>query len=101
MLSLILKLHYLILKKQENFRKAFDNFNIAKIARYKENKVEKLLENAGIIRNRRKIEAVIHNAKQIPFATFNPDTPTTAIAMTNLETLKEKGTEFRPGFHVT
>jgi len=52
-----------ILQKRENFRKAFDNFDFKKIAKYNEQKVEELLNDAGIIRNRLKIEAVIVNAK--------------------------------------
>jgi len=52
-----------ILKKRENYRKAFDNFNYNKVAKYVEQKVEKLMENRGIIRNRLKIEAFITNAK--------------------------------------
>jgi DNA-3-methyladenine glycosylase I len=54
-----------ILKKKDNFFKAFDDFNIDKIARYTEKKKEKLMQDAGIIRNRLKIEATIHNAKCI------------------------------------
>jgi DNA-3-methyladenine glycosylase I len=52
-----------ILKKRENYRKAFDHFDAAKIARYDENKVAELLANAGIVRNRLKIAATIQNAK--------------------------------------
>jgi len=52
-----------ILQKRENFRTAFDNFDYNKIAKYNEQKVEDLLNNKGIIRNRGKIEAVIANAK--------------------------------------
>ena len=54
-----------ILKKKENFFKAFDDFNIEKVARYTEKKKEKLMLDAGIIRNRLKIEATVHNAKVI------------------------------------
>lgn len=54
-----------ILKKKANFFRAFDNFEIAKVARYSEKKKEKLLGDAGIIRNRLKVEAAIHNAKTI------------------------------------
>ncbi len=54
-----------ILKKKDNFFKAFDNFNIDKVSRYSEKKKEKLMQDAGIIRNRLKIEAAIHNAKCI------------------------------------
>jgi DNA-3-methyladenine glycosylase I len=52
-----------ILKKRENFREAFDQFNADKIAQYNENDVEKLMNNSGIIRNRLKIKAAISNAK--------------------------------------
>lgn len=54
-----------ILKKKDNFFKAFDHFDIQKIARYSEKKINKLLQDEGIIRNRLKIEATIHNSKQI------------------------------------
>ena len=50
-----------VLHKRENFRTAFDQFNPAKVARYKEKKVRALLQDAGIIRNRMKIEAAITN----------------------------------------
>ncbi len=52
-----------ILDKRDNFRKAFDNFDPDKIARYTPARIEKLLKNAGIIRNRLKIEAAVANAK--------------------------------------
>ncbi len=51
-----------ILKKQENFRKAFHNFDVRKIARYGDRDRERLLLDAGIIRNRLKIDAAIQNA---------------------------------------
>jgi DNA-3-methyladenine glycosylase I len=53
-----------MLKKRENFRKAFDNFQPEKIARYGEKKIAALMENRGIIRNRRKILAAVNNARQ-------------------------------------
>ncbi len=53
----------IILNKRENFRKAFSNFQPEKIAKYNSKKVERLLENQGIIRNKLKIEATINNAK--------------------------------------
>ncbi len=52
-----------VLKKRENYRKAFDNFDVKKVAKYNEKKIEKLLQNAGIIRNRLKIKSAIRNAK--------------------------------------
>jgi DNA-3-methyladenine glycosylase I len=52
-----------ILKKRENFRLAFDNFDPVKIAKYDQSKVENLLTDAGIIRHRGKIEAAINNAQ--------------------------------------
>ena len=54
-----------ILKKKDNFFLAFDEFNIDKVARYSDKKKEKLMQDAGIIRNRLKIEATIHNARVI------------------------------------
>ena len=52
-----------ILKKRENYRKAFDNFDAAKIARYQARDVQRLLGDAGIVRNRLKVAATIQNAK--------------------------------------
>jgi DNA-3-methyladenine glycosylase I len=54
-----------ILKKKDNFFRAFDQFEIKKVARYSETKKATLLQDAGIIRNRLKIEAAIHNAQCI------------------------------------
>jgi DNA-3-methyladenine glycosylase I len=54
-----------ILKKADNFRKAYDNFNIAKVATYGETDVTRLLNDAGIIRNRLKVNAAIVNAQKI------------------------------------
>ena len=55
---------YTILSKRENFRAAFDQFDYQKIAEYSEDKVEELIQNAGIIRNRLKILATINNAQK-------------------------------------
>ena len=52
-----------ILNKRQNFKKAFDNFDPKKIARYNKRQIARLLKDAGIIRNRQKIEATIKNAK--------------------------------------
>lgn len=54
-----------ILKKEQSFRKAYSNFNIKKIAAYSEQDRERLLADAGIIRNKLKVNAVIENAKTI------------------------------------
>lgn len=54
---------YTVLSKRENYRKAFDQWDAKKIARYTDKKVEKLLEDPGIIRNRLKVLATISNAK--------------------------------------
>jgi DNA-3-methyladenine glycosylase I len=53
-----------ILRKRENYRKAYDGFDPNKVAQYDENKLNELLQNEGIIRNRKKIEASINNAKK-------------------------------------
>ena len=52
-----------ILRKRENFRKAFDDFNPEKIARYTPKKVERLMQDAGIVRNRAKIEGAVGSAR--------------------------------------
>ncbi|MEA4918730.1 DNA-3-methyladenine glycosylase I [Proteiniphilum sp.] len=54
-----------ILKKEQSFRKVYDNFNIKKIAEYTETDRQRLLADAGIIRNKLKINAAIENAKTI------------------------------------
>ncbi len=53
-----------ILKKRENYRRAFDNFDAARIARYSERDVERLLADTGIVRNRLKIAATVNNAQR-------------------------------------
>jgi DNA-3-methyladenine glycosylase I len=65
-----------ILKKRDNYKKAFDNFNPKIVANYKKNKIEELLNNEGIVRNKLKINSTIQNAKvflqiQKEFKTFN------------------------------
>ena len=52
-----------VLNKREDFRKAYDNFDIDKICNYDDNKVQKLLQNEKIIRNKLKIKASVNNAK--------------------------------------
>lgn len=52
-----------VLKKRENYRRAFDSFDAERIARYDDNKIKELLNNEGIIRNRLKITSAITNAK--------------------------------------
>ena len=52
-----------ILKKRENFRKAFAGFDVKKVAKFDERKVESLMQDEGIIRNRLKVHAAINNAK--------------------------------------
>ncbi len=55
---------YTILRKRENYRRAFDGFDPEKVARYDDRKLEALLTDPGIIRNRRKVEAAINNARR-------------------------------------
>lgn len=52
-----------ILRKREAYREAFDNFEVEKVARYTDKRIEKLLKNEGIIRNRLKINSAVNNAK--------------------------------------
>lgn len=65
-----------ILKKREEYRKAFDNFDAVKIACYSDRKIQKLLQNNGIIRNRLKVHAAVTNARaflkiQKQYGSFN------------------------------
>lgn len=65
-----------ILKKRENYRAAFDNFDPARVARYDKRRINRLLLNPGIVRNRLKIASAVSNAKQVlnvqdEFASFN------------------------------
>ncbi len=65
-----------ILRKRENFKKAFDNFDYKKVAKYDENKMQELMLDAGIIRNQLKIRAAVSNAVafmevQKEFGTFS------------------------------
>ena len=53
---------YTVLKKREHYREVFDHFDPIKIAAYDESKVEQLLQDSGIIRNKLKVRAIIHNA---------------------------------------
>jgi DNA-3-methyladenine glycosylase I len=53
----------IVLKKREAYRKAFDNFDVNKIAKYNQRKIESLMKDAGIIRNRLKIESAVTNAR--------------------------------------
>ncbi|OFX87190.1 MAG: DNA-3-methyladenine glycosylase [Bacteroidetes bacterium GWF2_33_16] len=52
-----------ILNKRENFRKAFDDFDYEKVARYDQHKIDELLQNEGIIRNKLKVNGTVKNAK--------------------------------------
>ncbi|WP_425234771.1 DNA-3-methyladenine glycosylase I [Ulvibacterium sp.] len=65
-----------ILRKRENFRKAFDNFDYKKIAAYDQSKIDTLLQDPGIVRNKLKVNATVSNAKafmevQREFGTFS------------------------------
>lgn len=53
-----------ILRKRENYRAAFDNFDPERIARYDVNKIESLLQDAGIVRNRLKVQSAVTNAQK-------------------------------------
>ena len=54
-----------ILRKRENYRRAFDNFDPKRVAKYDERKIAKLLSDVGIIRNRLKINSAIQNARAV------------------------------------
>ncbi|MEE9911748.1 MAG: DNA-3-methyladenine glycosylase I [Deltaproteobacteria bacterium] len=55
---------YTILKRRDNYRRAFDNFDPQKVAKFSPARIEKLLQNPGIIRNRLKIESTVGNARR-------------------------------------
>jgi DNA-3-methyladenine glycosylase I len=55
---------YTVLRKRDNYRMAFDDFDAAKVARYDETRIAALLNNPGIIRNRQKVTAAVHNAQR-------------------------------------
>ena len=81
-----------VLNKRESFRQAFDNFNIDKIINYSDEKIQELLQNKGIIRNRLKINATINNSKifkdiQKEYGTFSKYLET----FTNNEVIYEIG----------
>tara|TARA_R110000868_G_scaffold218576_2_gene469101 strand:+ start:30236 stop:30799 length:564 start_codon:yes stop_codon:yes gene_type:complete len=65
-----------VLKKRAHYRKVFDGFDVRKVAEYDERKIEKLLKDPGIIRNRLKVNSAVRNAKvflkiQMEFGTFD------------------------------
>ena len=81
-----------VLNKRESFRQAFDNFNIDKIINYSDEKIQELLQNKGIIRNRLKINVTINNSKifkdiQKEYGTFSKYLET----FTNNEVIYEIG----------
>jgi DNA-3-methyladenine glycosylase I len=64
-----------ILRKRDGYRKAFDDFDVAKVARYTPKRIEKLLADPGIVRNRLKVASTVNNAQRIleldrPFSEF-------------------------------
>lgn len=82
-----------VLNKREDFRKAFDDFQIDAICQYDENKIQELLANENIIRNRRKIHAAIGNSKifreiQREFGSFSAYLQTFTQGKTIFETRK-------------
>lgn len=84
-----------VLKKREAFRKAFDNFDVKKVAAYNENKINQLLKNEGIIRSKGKISAAINNAQifiaiQKEFGSFS----NYIWGFTNREIIKNKDNKF-------
>jgi DNA-3-methyladenine glycosylase I len=93
-----------ILNKRENYRKAFDNFDARKVARYDERRIERLLADDGIVRNRLKIAAAIQNANsflkvQKEFGSFDdyiwqfPDKRSTRVRRRGWETIPARTAE--------
>lgn len=90
-----------ILNKEVNFRKAYDNFDLTRVAGYQESDRNRLLNDAGIIRNRLKIDAAIHNAKVIleiqeTFGTFEH-----WLDINHPKSLTEWSKLFKATFHFT
>lgn len=108
-----------ILRKRENFRKAFDDFDYTKIADYPEEKIESLIQDSSIIRNRQKIRASVANARafiqlqqeygsfskyiwsfvngipiQNSWKSYKEAPPTTALSKTISKDLKQRGFKF-------
>lgn len=79
-----------ILKRRENYRQAFDNFNANKIVRYDEKKIASLLQNPGIIRNRAKVKAIINNANCYLEIQNNQDFSDFIWAFTDFKVIKNK-----------
>lgn len=87
-----------ILYKREHFRQAFDNFHVDIVERYDEHKIAQLLTDAGIVRNRKKIEAVVYNASRIielrkQFGSF-----AAYLASLDLTDMKKVSKEFKTRF---
>lgn len=83
-----------ILKRRDQFRKAFKDFDPKKVSKFQQRDVERLMQNDGIIRNRAKIQAVINNAKllgplEAPLSeiiwSFRPKTKTPRVSLANFE----------------
>jgi DNA-3-methyladenine glycosylase I len=85
-----------ILNKRENFRKAFDNFNYKKIAKYPESKFNELMQDAGIIRNKLKIRGTITNGKPIvnEFRAIEEVPANTEVSDKLSKDLKKRGFKF-------
>lgn len=79
-----------VLAKRENYRKAFDNFDVEKVARYKEAKIQKLLLDAGIIRNQLKIRATVNNAQAL--LRLRDSAPRPELALTDFFLALRRGT---------
>lgn len=87
-----------ILKKRENFRYAFDHFDYKKIANYNQSKIDILLQNAGIVRNKLKINAAISNAQE--FIKIQEEYGSFSVyiwGFVNDEPIKNKVTNYKDG----
>ena len=81
-----------ILDKRENFRKAFSSFDPVKVAAYTDADIERLMSDAGIVRNRRKIEAIVNNAQRFLEVSGRSSAPSTATSGISLATRPCVGT---------
>ncbi len=90
-----------ILKKQDKFRQAFDGFDIQKVARYSDVDVARLMADVGIIRNRKKIEAAIENARVIVGIQKSHGSFANWLERQHPQSVEEWAKAFKKTFHFT
>ena len=91
----------IILRKRENFRRAFHGFDIERVARYTDRDVDRLMADAGIVRNRAKIEATIANARAVADLRRRPRRAAVVVRAAAAATARRpvRGSRGHPGIH--